>query len=102
MKYIAHLDLAINHSLQGERWRALATEMGAPLREYEGPVGDIGRIGDFIRNATGLVLPYENFLRTPELVKIITECVANGLPLLLWVDSNSLEHSNLFLRPYGL
>lgn len=102
MKYIAHLDLVVNHSIQGERWRTLATEIGAPFREYDGPVGNIDGIESFIRNATGLVLPSENFLLTPQLFKAITERVDDGVPLLLWVDPNSLEQLNVFLRRYGL
>ena len=95
MNYIAHLDLTENHSLRGERWRALSVESGPPLRDYHGPPGIHGII-DFIRAASGLVLPYENFLHTPELAEAINECVSGGRPLLVTVDPHSREYVNPF------
>ncbi len=101
MKYIAHLDLAANRSLKGERWQALATQIGAPLRDYDGPVPDMDRTINFIRNATGMVLPYENFLLSPELVDAIRDRVSNGVPLLVWISPNNVEKLNPFLIEYG-
>ena len=101
MSYIAHLDLAVNHSLRGERWRALANEIGVPFREYIGP-SNIDTVADFIRGATGLVLPDDSFLHEPKLIESIKEHVAAGHPLLARVGPNSLARLNLFLSHYGL
>jgi hypothetical protein len=51
------------------------------LRDYDGPAVAFDQIDGFIRNAAGLVLPYENFLLSPELVSTIKTCVAGGIPL---------------------
>lgn len=101
MSYIAHLDLAMNHSLKGDRWQELARNGGAPIREYDGPT-DIRQIGQFIRDAAGMILPYENFLRTPELVSCIAASIAGGRRLLVHLGPNSLEFLNPFLVAYGI
>jgi len=61
----------------------------------------MARIIDFIRNASGMVLPYENFLVSPELVSAIKDRVSNGVPLLVWISPNSVETLNPFLIAYG-
>lgn len=102
MSYIAHLDLAVNHSLRDTRWSRLANEIGAPLRDYDAPPGNLESIAKFIRNAAGMILPYENFLRTPELSTVIQECVATGRRILSIVGQNNLEVLNPFLGNYGV
>jgi len=101
MEYIAHLDLVMNQSLRGNRWCALASEIGTPFREYDGPA-NVASMIDFVRGATGLVLPDISFLAVPELLDNLRECVAAGRPLLVRVDPNSLDDLNPFLGFYGL
>jgi len=102
MNYIAHLDLAVNHSLRDTRWSTLAAEIGAPLRECNAPPGNLEFVKTFIRNAVGMVLPYENFLSTPEIRTVIQECVAAGSRILTIVEQNNLEVLNPFLSAYGV
>jgi len=96
------LDLAVNRTLKRDRWCALASEIGAPLRECDRLPGDIDGMLDFVRSAKGLMLPHECFLLAPQLVDAITECVAAGRPLLVKVNPNSLDRLNPFLGRYGL
>lgn len=101
MRYIAHLDLAINRSLQGRDWCELARNIGTPLLDYQGPLGP-EPIADFIRGAVGMVLPYENFLNTPELVEAIRDRLDHGCRLLVTIGPNSVDSLNPFLYSYGI
>ena len=101
LSYIAHLDLAINASLTGARWQEIARESGTPLRAYDGPPGP-NNIEPFIRDALGLVLPYENFLLEESLRACISETVTNGKRLLVYLDPNSLTALNPFLAAYDI
>jgi hypothetical protein len=102
MSYIAHLDLAINHSLRETRWSALAAESGTPIRDYDAPPGNLESVAKFIRDAAGMILPYENFLLTPELRTVIHECVAAGHRMLAIAGQDNLEVLNPFLENYGV
>jgi hypothetical protein len=102
MSYIAHLDLSINRSLQDQRWCDLARELGTPLLDYSGPPGNLAPIVDFIRNSDGMILPYENFLTTPELVDAIQKRVKDGGRLLVRIGPNNVDQLNPFLDPYGI
>ena len=102
MSYIAYLDSAANGTLQGERWQVLARTAGAPLRDFGGPAGDVAKVVDFIREASGFVLPYENFLLTNETAEAITQSVLDGRRVFVSLGPNSIGRLNPWLKPFGL
>lgn len=102
MRHIAHLDLRSNGSLRGDRWRSLSVDLGVPLQDYAGSVGDSASLLSFIRGATGLILPNRCFLTSQLLVDAIHECVADGMRLFVPIDANELDPLNSFLQRYGI
>jgi hypothetical protein len=102
MTYIAHLDISLNRTLVKNSWSNLADSNGTPFRDYDGRMGDMQGLSDFVRDAAGMFLPIETFLCDSALVDVIREQIEHGKRLLVRLESDSTDKTESFLEPYGI